>query len=487
MSKKTGLIIALVIASLFFFAYATISLKLYNAHQTRGDLTAYAQSLWNTLHGNFMQTTFNYSVHNYWDKVFREITTQNSNLFGIHFSPIMLFLLPIYAIFPQPPTLLVIQALFTALGGLLIYVLACQVLQKRWLAIILEFSYLLYFPTVSATLSQFHAYTLVLFFGPLLIIYSRQKNMLGYYLSLLAFLFIQENTSIVACFFGFSLMISPLTRRTGIITVLFSMLYFVIVLQYVIPALSPYHGYLFGSIYGNKLGGNIFQIIRGSFLHPVLLFQSIFTPANMTYLGNLFIGIGPFALFSPLMLLVGVSSLMQNILSSSLGLKSQIMHYESGSAPFLFYALILGIGIFIAKSSFGKTKKGLFALCLLLIMTAGFSYKKFTSLRFNLTLLTTPLYTERDLEMDSLLSQIPPSGSVSTQDYLSAHLSNRAHLYNFPVYYDRVDYLLLSKGDASWPLTPTEQTQILSEINQNPSYRSFAQTPNFILYSRQSF
>lgn len=472
------------VSIVFFFAYSQISLRLYHSHQTRGDLTAYAQGMWNTLNGHFMASTYNYSVHNYYDKQYREINSDNSNIFGVHFNPVLLLFIPFYGIAQSPETLLFIQSLLTAFGGFIIYCLAKKILRSNLLAIIIQFSYLIYFATISATLSQFHAYTLALFFAPILILASTQKNNVYYYLSLAMFLLVQENTSLVALFFGLYLIIRNESRKKGIVTVLTSLLYFTLTIYYIIPSLSPYHFYLFSGIYGSNLGGNISEMIKNSFLDPKRLFQTIFTKANIDYIRNLLVGILPFSLLSPLVLLVAFSSLAQNILSSSLGLKTQLMHYESGAVAFLFYALILGINYFLTQTKIGKTKYSFIACISVVIIMTSYSYKIFTSHRFNPTLLSLNLYNQKDSEMDELINMIPVEASVSTQDYLSAQLSNREGLYQFPVYIDQVDYVLISKSEATWPLTVEEQQAFLSKLRTSQSHTVIKETTNFVLFGQ---
>jgi uncharacterized membrane protein len=482
--KITAFLVPLSVSILFFCAYATMSLKMYSAHQTRGDLTAYAQGMWNTLHGNFMASTYNYSVHNYYDKVPREITEKNSNIFGIHFNPVLLFFLPVYAIFADPSTLLILQSFLVAAGGLVMYVLAKKVLKQNLLALTIQGAYLTYFATVSAALNQFHGYTLALFFGPLLLVASRSKKSWFYYLSLILFLMVQENTSLVATFFGAYLLLKPETRKRGVTTLALSISYFILVIYYVIPSLSPYNYYLFSSIYGSPLGGNIQQIMVNTLRNPLLFVESVFTPPNLIYMKNMLLAIIPFALLSPALLLVGFSSLAQNLLSSSLGLKTQQMHYESGSVAFLFYALILGMSVFLTKTKLGKTRYG-GAVCLIILAATTFlSYKQLTANRLNPSMLSHNLYTQNDAEMDALIKEIPAKSSVSTQDYLSAHLSARPGLYQFPVYTYQAEYLLLTMGEAVWPLTAAEHSQWLQEIKASKKYQIKSETEHFVLFEQ---
>jgi uncharacterized membrane protein len=479
-------ILALVISSIFFLAYSKVSLELYRSHQTRGDLTAYAQGMWNTVNGHFMASTYNYSVHNYYDKQYREIHGGNSNIFGIHFNPIILLFTPLYALFPNPETLLFLQAFLVAGGGFLMFLLAKRILKQDTLAFLIQVSYLIYFATVSAVLNQFHAYTLALFFAPVLLLASTYKHNLAYYLGLGLFLMVQENTSLVAFFFGLYLILNQTTRVRGLWTSVLSLTYFFTVIEWVIPSLSPYGFYLFSGIYGSHLGGNIKEIAVTSLLHPNRLLETVIEPSNLRYIGNLLIGLAPFVLLSPLLLLVAFSSLVQNILSSSDGLKTQLMHYESGAVAFLFYGLILGIGYFLQRTKIGKMKFAVPLVLIVVLIATGISYKRFTSPRFNPSVLQVNMYREQNQEMDSFIAVIPSNTSVSTQDYLSAQLSDRVGLYQFPVYMDQVDYVLIAKKENVWPLTNEEQQGYIANLKNNQNLLTKQESESFILFERVS-
>lgn len=66
-------------------------------------------------------------------------------------------LAPIYALFPSPATLLVIQAGLYALGGVPLFRLARRRLQHDWLAVVMTAVYLFYPVAQTAVLAEFHA------------------------------------------------------------------------------------------------------------------------------------------------------------------------------------------------------------------------------------------------------------------------------------------------------------------------------------------
>lgn len=482
--NKLSLLVSLTLCLFFFATYTHTSLKLYRAHHTRGDLTAYAQGMWNTLQGNFMASTYNYSVHDYYGKDNRRIEVDNSNIFGIHFNPILLLFIPIYYLFPRPETLLIIQALLTSTAGLFVFLLARSRSLNNLVSLSISMSFFLYLSVVSAVLSQFHAYTLAIFFGFFFILVSDKKRII-YYPALLMFLMVQENTPLIATFYGLYLCLNRKLRLRGIVTTLLSSIYFFTLIQHIIPQLNPEGHYQFQSIYGSPLGNSIFEIIITSLTKPILLGQTIFGSENLSYLSDLLFPVYPFAIFSPTSLIIAFSALAQNLLSSSLGLKTHLMHYESGSIPFIYLSLVLGLSYLFVWLKNPKSKIFMSTLVITsLFITTAISYKRHTSHIFNPSFLTTNLYQKFDSDADELISLIDPKYSVSTQDYLSAHLAGRDKLYQFPIYSDQSDFILITTTNQVWPLTIEEQQEYLQNFKSSQSVQTVRENDNFILFTR---
>ena len=74
-------------------------------------LGIFAQSAWTTLHGHFFANTH------------ETVDGSLGRHFGIHFSPTLLLLVPLYAVWPSPLSLMVAQALALALAVLPLYLL----------------------------------------------------------------------------------------------------------------------------------------------------------------------------------------------------------------------------------------------------------------------------------------------------------------------------------------------------------------------------
>ncbi|MEK9179538.1 MAG: DUF2079 domain-containing protein, partial [Patescibacteria group bacterium] len=144
-----------------------------------------------------------------------------------------------------------------------------------------------------------------------------------------------------------------------------------------------------------------------------------------------------------------------------------------------------GIVIFLAVIKKYVPKKfvghniPLFVTISLLVIASVVLYRKTTFFRFNPRLIATSIYSNIDEELDKVLEMIPRNASVSTQDYISGHLSSRRKLYLFPVYANKVDYVLLSgTSQSSWPLTEDEQKREMAKLKD---YKQIYVSQNFIL------
>jgi uncharacterized membrane protein len=105
-------------------------LKFYALRTYAYDLGNYNQALYTTLHGHGLL----YYV--------ADLPVTGGSMMGVHFSPILLMILPIYAIYPAPPTLLVLKTFVLALGAYPLYRLAKYCLKASQWGLLFSVAYL---------------------------------------------------------------------------------------------------------------------------------------------------------------------------------------------------------------------------------------------------------------------------------------------------------------------------------------------------------
>jgi uncharacterized membrane protein len=121
----------------FFSAY---QIQRHHAFETNLDTLSVEQPLWNTLHGQFMRTTYypitGTPVTNFNDR-------KTDNLLGDHVQLGLLSLLIPYAIIPRTGTLMVTLCIAVGLGAIPMYRIAKRRLASPWLALLFAAGYLL--------------------------------------------------------------------------------------------------------------------------------------------------------------------------------------------------------------------------------------------------------------------------------------------------------------------------------------------------------
>jgi uncharacterized membrane protein len=158
----------------------------YSFYTNAWDLGIYAQALYGTL--NYRKPLY-YTVE--------AIGNPSRSLFGIHFSPFLFLLLPIYAIYQSPITLLLLRPIAVSLGLIPLHrILRENGIANREFLIFFTIIYLIY-PPMLVPVSNFD----ILAFLPALFLfalyYLRRKNYVQAYIFILLALTINEFVSLI--------------------------------------------------------------------------------------------------------------------------------------------------------------------------------------------------------------------------------------------------------------------------------------------------
>ena len=134
-------------------------------------------------------------------KLFLETPDQHvifsGSYLGTHFNLLMFLLLPIYALFPHPQTLLVVQTGFIALGALPIYLIAKRVINNEKLALFMATIYLLNPAILNLNLYDFHLEAFLPFFLGMFYYFYVVSNWRGYTVFLILSLITIEFASLL--------------------------------------------------------------------------------------------------------------------------------------------------------------------------------------------------------------------------------------------------------------------------------------------------
>jgi uncharacterized membrane protein len=130
---------------LFAVYYSALAFQKHDALVTSVDLANADNTIWNTLNGQPFRMTTHPGM---------------SSRLAMHFEPLLLALVPLYALVPSPKTLILVQAVVLALAAVPLYLLATEALDNALLALAFPLLYLLSPAVHNAALADFHAVAL---------------------------------------------------------------------------------------------------------------------------------------------------------------------------------------------------------------------------------------------------------------------------------------------------------------------------------------
>ena len=416
----------------------TISLSLftiakhYSFSTYAWDLGIFNQGFWTTA---FQDKIFQYTCEKH--------LVESGSFFGVHFSPILFTILPLYFFFPHPTTLLIIQSLLLALSALPVYKMAQTRFTPEQSALISTL-YLLN-PTLHGVNSyDFHVQAFLPLLLNYLIYFTYKSNKIGMLISTNLALAVQEQVFyLILAFVGFLAIKYYLNKTEGkyrqqlllMILILLSAVgwYFASgqVINYYNPEI-PAHlkaGQHF-AVLGAKDPADIplYVILNPGSALRALVFQWY---DKFVYL---------LSHLTPYLILIsqGISLLIPTVPWFAISLLSNYppyyrigFQYSAYIIPFIFNSFIIGLGNeFDSSLSFSKNRKLKIMTLLVIITSLALSPLSPLTKGFYLS----PAYQKPDLgirnqRIQEVIALVPENASVLTQDNLFPHLSCRPEAY----------------------------------------------------------
>jgi len=400
------LLVVLVVA--FVAAYGWLSIVRHQRFNSTGyDLAINEQIVWNTLHGRFFASSL-----------------EVDNSFADHFRPFLLVLLPPYALFPSPVTLLVLQVLGLALGAIPLYRLAQHKLSSPTVALAVVASYLLY-PAVGFTgRFDFHieVFAIPAFIAAFYALERGRWKQTSFWLVIP--LLCKENMGLTVAAFGLYVLLVRRQYTFGAIWMVIGVGAFWATSFWLLPAvrgesldaLSRY----------SWLGSSPPQMLVALVTRPAEIWRQVTEPSRLLYLLQLFLPVGFLALGGWRELLPAVPGLALNLLARHHCQPTIYCQYAVPVIPFIFVAAVYGLSRF---ESVGVSRWAWRAIGLALVPLALASLwidNPFTEEQA-LPSALTQIGNAEVVEM--ALQTVPAEASLVTTNDYAPHLAQRAQLY----------------------------------------------------------
>ena len=424
-SKETYIDIFAYIACIVFIACGIlVSLHRYWQYEVSFiDFGIYDQIIWKV--SQFQEPIVLHFIHG------------KINFLGDHVVPSIFIISPLYWLIDKPEMILIVQSLVVGLSGILLYDLAKYVLKDHALAFSILTSYFLFTGLQNAVITEFHELTvMVLPFMAALWAIVKNKKVL-YYILLIITLGFKEITFSLGIGLGIALIfLKREWTRTGIFTLIISLLWGFIAFKIIIPYFSQGQ-YLYASSIPDGLFNKIYALVD----HPLKRRTLFYSFLSFSYL----------SFFAPQFWLAILQDYTSRFLPQHFITRWDLgLHYNAQSAVWLSVASVFGLKRLLNFKVI-KQYKNLIALFIIL--------NSFILFRFVLhgpfLLAINPSFYNQTKKFDflnTMVKTIPPDSFVMTHNNLATRFTHQEVALLTPEYEkSKPDYILLDLREGQSP------------------------------------
>ena len=481
-------------AALYVATFATMGILQYRAgHITYIDTANFEEMLWRTLHGEFLMSS-------QW----------RYNFLGEHVQFVHLFLLPLYAIFPDLRTLMVAQTVGLAAGAFPIYALTVHVLRNRWAGAALAVAYLLYTPMQMLNLEGGGAYNTFrpITFAVVLLLaafYFLVRGRLVWF-SVFAVLTLtcKEEFGLVLLMVGLYAAVFHRRRAFGLAWSAVGVAWFVVSLWVVMRGVRG--GVESHTItYYSHLGGTWGEIIGTVFLRPLHTLGVMFAGEKLEFFTVMLLPVGFLCLLDPPALLLALPTFGLCLLSKRYASWMPWFHYHAPIVPFVFIATIYGVrnlGWLVRRASRTRDEGAArrvtaFAVVFVLLCALGTNvvYSK-SPLSFRFYDPKSPscyrdLYvvSARARKFPEVVRAVPRDAVVSASLFLATYFTHHAAVLPFPGgleegHWRPATHVVIDLGER-WLRTSPEQHARIQRLLESPDFERLPAPDGFLILRRR--
>jgi uncharacterized membrane protein len=390
-----------------------------------------------------------------------------SNILGDHFYPILVLFVPLYWIAPSPDALIAAQAILLAVSMVPVFFFLRDRLPSG-VSLTLAAAYGVSWGIQQTAVFDVHEMA----FAPLavaaLILAMDRCQWSLFWISACALVLIKEDLIALLSGVGLYLMAFQGERRRGAVLLAASLVLFVVVSRFVIPAFSDTGAYAYTSAYG--------AVLERPWRIPLLLVTPI------TKARTIVLYFAPFlflSLASPLSLLIAPVA-VERLLSASPQHWGTIFHYSAPIAPLVAMSAGDGLARILRRvPSWAPRLPLIAAICFLLAaILPG---------RPPLSRLLTSAYYRSPASEGSAaqaLAAIPSTASVVAQAAIAPHLSQRSEIYVLREQPRDADYLIASSALNPWPLPSREALDATIAAQRARGYEPLFERDGWIVLRR---
>jgi uncharacterized membrane protein len=459
----------LVAAYIAWFSY--LSLKLYNGYgDPPFDLAIFDQGLWLITH---FHVPF--------------VTVMGRNLFGDHTSFILLFIAPLYRLFPEPQGILVIQTVALGAAALPIYLVATKLTRSASIATLAAAAYLLNPALQQGNLEQFHPEALQVLIISVALYAAFESRFILLCVTVALALLVKEDAALLVVPLGMWVAWRR-NRNVGLGIIGAGVLYAYVANEFIIPGLLGSNTFYSARIPFGGLAG----LLRTTFERPGQLLSYLWSDGRPFYVWQMSASFAWAFLLSPEVAAIGLLVLAEVVVSNDPYMHQILYHYSMPLVP------VLAMGTVFALSKVRNLRLRTVA-AVIVTASAFFSCVLWGLAPFSRNAIEPGWSPNSELgRAVTYVEQALPANVVVAAWYpYVAHIDHRPQVYVWPTPFSaanwglgtdtgvrlavssQVQYLMLPD-----PLDPSQDPSVFASISSD--YRVVRSRDGVALYEKRS-
>jgi uncharacterized membrane protein len=459
--RRDTILLALLGAAVFL----VLKLNQWHSLGVQPELAEFESRLYSTLHGGFM-----------------ERHRGEPPFFADHVSPVLLLLLPLYALLPTPLTLLVVQALAAAAAVVPLHRLALHLLERRAAAAALGLAYLVSRTLDYGLMYDFHMeiFYPLMFFGAFLAFERRRWGWLAAAAILAAMC--KEDAGLALAGLG-AYVFARGARRAGALLATGGLAWLIAAVTLVSPAFrhgaggSEYPFVFYWSGYGHTQA----EVLRGM-LNPLTHVRVLFAHPKPGQMFDLFAGYAFLPFVDPAAALFLVLPGWFVLYSSDNPMMNgPILYYGLLILPFLFYATMLGIrrlGWSLGPATRARWTVALAGVVLLIQLGNSRLFQQLSPGAFR--------QHGRTAAARALIARIPRDAQVSAQAGLVSYVPAANERFALPDGLEHSAWALFDTVGVQRSLGPERNRALLARLEDSGAWEREAAASGFVLLRRRA-
>jgi uncharacterized membrane protein len=362
--------------------------------------------------------------------------------------------LPIYALFPRPETLLVIQAAFVGLAALPLYAFARRHVSE-WLAAGVSLAYLAYFPMHSANFYEVKWLLPATFFVFATVWAADAERWVLCGLAFVPALIMREDMPIGLAVVGTFLLLSGYRPRAGLVMAVVSTAWFVVIRFVIMDRAGTWW---FPSMYKGLWaeGGHGFtSVIETIVTNPVFVLSKIVVQDKLIYLLHLFVPLAFLPARRWYLWAAFIPGTILTLLTTDYGpTVTYSFEYVMYWTPYLFLATPLALAAIRDSGDRGRPRMHAATVSMLLASAVlSFNYGAFARRDdfkggfFHVNFSYTPAERKRYDDLLKVIRLIPKDASVAATENVGPHVSSRESMYAMRYGPHHADYILAGRNE----------------------------------------